>query len=55
MEDMQELNKNAEENATEDNSTDLITALPTKVQRFIHLYLTGQYSHKKFYLKFRRV
>lgn len=47
MEDMQELNKNAEENATEDNSTDLITTLPIKVQRFIHLYLTGQYSHNK--------
>jgi len=47
MEDTQELNKNAEENVAKEECTDLITTLPTKVQRFIHLYLTGQYSHNK--------
>lgn len=39
------LNKQSE--IIEDNSLDLITTLPTKTQRFIHLYLTGQYTQSK--------
>lgn len=30
-----------------DNSLELMVTLPTKVQRFIHLYLTGQYTLAK--------
>ena len=31
----------------EEEQTSLITTLPPKVQRYIHLYMTGQYSNTK--------
>ena len=45
MEDMQVQNEEFVEEMPE--CTDLITTLPTQTQRFIHLYLTGQYSQAK--------
>lgn len=45
------LNEKAKDTLQPQNSeevdTSLITTLPPKMQRFIHLYMTGQYSHNK--------
>ena len=48
MEDTQTQNNTPEEEGAEHSDcTALMTTLPTKMQRFIQLYMTGQYSQAK--------